>query len=128
MTIKWTPELEDTIAKRLINRSLRRICEEDKDLPSRAAINERLTENEEFWTKCARARRIQAMQRLESVELDVDSCNADNARAVAVKVSYAQWFAEKALPKEYGAKLAHTGADGDGPVKLIIEHIGSDGE
>jgi hypothetical protein len=31
-------------------------------------------------------------------------------------------------PKKYGDKLAHTGASGDGPIELIVKHIGSDGE
>ena len=118
--IKWTVALEADIAKRLINRSLRTICEQDKDLPSRAAINERLAESEDFWTKCAHARRIHAMQRLESVELDVDTCNEDNANSVKVKVGYAQWLAERVLAKEYAPNQKHTGADGEGPIGLTI--------
>jgi hypothetical protein len=40
------------------------------------------------------------------------------------------WIAGKRKPKKYGdnAKLALTGADGEGPVSLVVKHIGSDGE
>jgi hypothetical protein len=103
--INWTPELEDEIARRLITRSLTKICEEDSDLPSRNSIQERMLRNEAFWAKCAHARKMHAYQRLEDVERDVDSCNADNANAVRVKADYARWLAERLLSKDYSNKI-----------------------
>lgn len=112
--IVWTPELESEIARRLVNKSLLKICQEDngKNLPSRAAINEHLASDDNFWTICARARRIHALQRLENVEVDVDGCTDDNARSVKVKVDFAIWLAERLLSKEYSpqSKIEHSGS------------------
>lgn len=104
-----------------MNRSLLRICKEDKDVPSRAAINEHLAEDDNFWTICARARKIHALQRLENVEVDVDSCNDDNARAVKVKVDFAMWMAERLMSKEYSpqSKVEHSG-------ELSVKRVVSD--
>ena len=109
--IKWTAELEAEIARRLVNRSLLSICQQDKDVPSRGAINEHLAESEEFWAICARARRLHALQRLENVEVDVDTCNENNANSVRVKVDFAKWLAERLLSREYAPnqKVEHSG-------------------
>ena len=37
-----------------------------------------------------------------------------------LRVDTRKWLLSKALPKVYGDKLAHTGADGEGPVALAI--------
>ena len=45
-----------------------------------------------------------------------------------IRIDARKWLASKLAPKIYGDKLAHTGADGDGPLELVVKHIGSTGE
>ena len=108
MTIKWTPELENSIVERMLTRSLRKICEQDNDVPDRITIQRLITQSEEFATKCARARQQHALHRLEEIEDDLDSITPENAKAVQVKVGFAQWLAERLLSKDYGNKMDHT--------------------
>ena len=60
----------------------------------------------------------------------VEIKRADMLEHRKLRIESRKWLAAKLLPKVYGdnAKLALTNPDGDGPAKLIIEHIGSDGE
>ena len=117
--IEWTEALEDDIAKRLLTRSLRRICSEDEDIPSRASINERLSISERFWTICARSRKLHALMRLEQVEEDLDTITPQNAKAVHVKVGYAQWLAERLLSKEYGDKTPAINVQANLGIQLV---------
>jgi hypothetical protein len=103
--IDWTAELEDSIIDRLTTKSLRKICSEDSSLPDRATIQRHIADSAEFAAKCARARAEHARYRLEMVEDDVDTITEDNAKAVQVKVGFAQWLAARLLSKEYGDKL-----------------------
>ena len=43
-----------------------------------------------------------------------------NPKAGSVVISAFQWRASKLNPKKYGDKLAHTGADGEGPIEISI--------
>ena len=103
----WTPELEESIVERMLTRSLRRICAEDKDVPDRITIQRHILKNEAFATKCARARAQHALHRLEEIEDDLDTITPENAKAVQVKVGFAQWLAERLLSKEYGNRTEH---------------------
>lgn len=116
--IDWTPELEDDIAHRLINRSLRRICEEDSDIPSRESIRLHQVDSDDFWAKCARARKARCVQMLENADDAAEACTEDNAKAASVLISHAHWTAEKLLSKDYGAKLGLTGGDG-GAIQIM---------
>jgi hypothetical protein len=53
---------------------------------------------------------------------------ADMIEHRKLRIESRKWLLAKLAPKKYGDKLAHTGADGEGPVQLVVKHIGSDGE
>jgi hypothetical protein len=57
-----------------------------------------------------------------------DGMNAANWQFTNAQIHNIQWLMGKLKAAQYGDKTALTNANGDGPVKLIIEHIGSDGE
>lgn len=127
--IEWTEQLEDSIVQRLINRSLRRICEEDKDVPSRESIRLRMVENDDFWAKCARARKANALQRLETAQDELDSADAKEisqpaVKLIELKLGDARWLAERLLSKDYGNKVKneHTGKDGE-PLSFVVKSI-----
>jgi hypothetical protein len=117
--IDWTPELEDSIVEALVTESLRKVCSHNSNLPDRTTIQRHIAQNEEFATRCARARAEHARYRLEMVEDDVDTCDAENARAVQVKVGFAQWLATRLLSKEYGDRTELSGPGG-GPIQAEI--------
>lgn len=123
MTI-YTPELADTICRRLAEgESLRAICR-DEGMPCRSAVFAWLEKNEEFRTKYARAREDQCevwVDEMRDIAEDgsndwMERRNADgevtgytmNGEAVArskLRLEQTRWYAEKLLPKKYGAKL-----------------------
>ncbi len=123
--INWTPELENSIADRLITRSLRKICEEDNDLPHRITIQRRIIENPEFATVCARARAQNALYRLETAQdaldgADPESITQPGVKLIELKLNDARWLAERLLSKEgYGTRVQqeHSGEIG---IKTVI--------
>lgn len=46
--------------------------------------------------------------------------NGEHFQRSRLRVDTRKWLLSKALPKVFGDKLAHTGADGTGPVALAI--------
>ena len=67
----------------------------------------------------------------EQMALGKDKCKASLRRkqyelAMAGNPTMLIWLGKNILGQL--DRLAHTGADGEGPVKLLVEHIGSDGE
>ena len=104
---KYSEELADRICERIATgESMRQVCE-DSAMPGRTTIREWLRDNEDFRSRCARAREEQAdgifeeMADLEQKVLD-DEVSALAARVV---LSSRQWRASKLAPKKYGDKL-----------------------
>jgi|ERR1035437_8170384 hypothetical protein len=113
MTIKWTPDLEETIIKGLEDYSLRRLCALNPDLPNRDSITDYMGRNDVFSAKCARAREDNAEtmdDRILEVAQKVEYGVLD-AKAGSVVISALQWRASKLKPKKYGDKQAieHSG-------------------
>lgn len=108
----FTDELADRIcAAMLEGRSMRQVCEED-GMPHRSTVLRWMSENEDFATKCARARAMQA-DIMDDLILEVaDNCTPETAQADRVKIAAYQWRAAKLQPKKYGEKveLEHSGA------------------
>lgn len=120
MTWTWTPELEDEIVSKLVERSLRKICKEDEDVPSRMTILRHQRESSSFDAKCARASEQHAEYLIEKAEDTAEECKEDSAQSAKVKISFAQWYAAKLKPKKYGDKLEHTGDVG---ITLVNDSI-----
>ena len=49
-----------------------------------------------------------------------DSMDAKNWQYVNAQIRNIQWLMGKLAAATYGDKLAHTGADGDGPVEIAL--------
>jgi hypothetical protein len=106
--------LAEEICDRLIEgESMRSICSDPK-MPSRATLLRWIAVDNDFATKCARARLMQA-DTMDDMVLDIiGEVDEDNAQAMKVKLSAIQWRASKLNPKKYGDKIQQevTGADG----------------
>jgi len=135
-----TQKVMDTVCSLLADGlSLRTICKENKDLPSRYAILRELANNEQFRNQYARAREEQAdalfEETLEIADYGVnDTYVDDNGNRVInhdviqrsrLRVDTRKWAAGKLAPKKYGDKLQLTGAN-DGPIKM--QHSFTDSE
>ena len=70
-----------------------------------------MEKNEDFRTKCARAREIQAEVMDEKILSVADNCSPDTAHSDKVKISAYQWRAMKLAPKKYGDSIetVHSG-------------------
>lgn len=119
----YTPELADYICEQVMDgKSLRGICAAD-DMPNRSTVFRWLTEHQDFATKYARARVVQAEYLLdEMVEIEDATINEqlDPAAARAVLGSK-QWRAAKLAPKKYGDRLDLGNADDEAFKVSVIE-------
>lgn len=108
---------EGEIIERLAQgESLRSICPTGSE-PSRATVIRRLATDEEFATRCARAREIGADAYAERMDEAAEDCinGKLDPQAVKVAVSTWQWIASKRAPKKYGDRITqeHTGPGGE---------------
>jgi hypothetical protein len=129
----YSEELADAICLRIAEgESLRSICR-DETMPSKSAVMEWLLKYEDFRTKYAHARVLQADVRGDEMLEIADDGSADYKLAgrdgedividhehVArskLRVETRKWLAEKLAPKKYGAKLAvEASGPGGGPI------------
>lgn len=105
--------------------SLRRICEENSDLPHRDTIFEWLLRHPEFSDRYAEAKEVRADSIADDVLVvaeDVESGTL-GPREGHVLFKAKTWFASVTAPHKYADRrqLQHTGPDG-GP--LEVHHIG----
>ena len=110
----YSDEIADQICDMLIDgKSFVQIAETE-GMPSRSTIHRWQASNDEFATKCARARELQADYMDHKILKTADECTVDTAQADRVKISAYQWRAEKLNPKRYGQKVQaeHSGPDG----------------
>lgn len=101
----YTEVIADRICDELMDgKSLVKICASD-DMPNRTTVIRWMAANEDFATRCARARVAQA-DYMDDLILDVAlASTAETAQADRVKISAFQWRASKLQPKKYGDKL-----------------------
>ena len=120
--------------------SLRQICQ-DEHLPSRRTVLRWADANEEFCHQYTRAREFLVEYWAdEIIAIADDGTNdyieresKDGSKTVVVdhehinrsrlRVDARKWLMSKILPKRYGNKIEHTGADGDGLIVEIIDPI-----
>lgn len=111
---KFSDELADTICNRLMSgESLVKICS-DESMPDRVTVIRWMGRDEDFATKCARAREAQADLMDDKIIEVAEACTPDTWKSDKVKISAYQWRASKLAPKKYGDKITqeHTGANG----------------
>lgn len=109
---EYSEALADRICDELMDgKSLVKICAAE-DMPHRSTVIRWMAADEDFATKCARAREAQA-DYMDDMILDVAMAStSDTAAADRVKISAFQWRASKLQPKKYGDRLDlnHSGA------------------
>jgi len=119
--VSYSEELADEICARIAEgESMRGICA-DIHMPNWRTVWRWLDANDDFASRCARARTLQA----EALECDMAEIERDtlsgvvDAKAANVVLSSKRWRAAKLAPKKYGDKITTelTGADG-GPVEI----------
>lgn len=118
-----TAKLKEEISKRLSDgESLKSICK-DGWMPGRSTVMEWLQKDEEFRTKCARAREtaVEGMvEEILTIADDVDEC----PKSRGVRISARQWIAAKLMPKKYGDKVTHDlGADTQDALAGLLERV-----
>lgn len=136
----YTEETASIICQRLVEgESLKAICRED-GMPAASTVFVWLDAHEEFRTKYARARELQAELQVDEMTEIADNGsndwmgrkNADgenigwkeNGEALTrskLRLEQRRWNAEKLLPKKYGAKMAIGGADDLPPIKETLD-------
>lgn len=102
-------ELTDDLVNRIIDgiiegKSVRQICAAD-DMPHHITVQRWIANNEDFASKCARAREMQADNIFEEMQAVADEGNPDDVQRAKLRVSTMQWRAAKLAPKKYGDKL-----------------------
>lgn len=133
----YSETVADTILERLaLGESLKAICD-DADLPHQATVFRWLQINTDFRERYTRAREAQADALFDELLTIADDGrndwmevhneagevtgyreNGEAIRRSALRIDARKWMASKLMPKKYGDKIAHTGADG-GPVALV---------
>lgn len=136
----FSQEIASIICERIADgESLRSICD-GEDMPAKSSVFKWLGEHKEFSDQYARARETQAdaifdeildiaddgsndwMQKRSADGSNVGwTENGEALRRSVLRVDARKWMAGKLRPKKYGEKLQHTGADGEGPVSVVIQ-------
>lgn len=121
----YTEELADAICERIADgESLRAICAKE-DMPNKSTVFRWLAAHNEFATKYAHARDVQADILVDEMTDIADDGsndwmerrnddgenigwreNGEALRRSALRISTRQWIAEKLKPKKYGTKVA----------------------
>lgn len=122
-------------------RTLRDVCR-DEDMPPEATVRKWAVEDREgFSAQYARARQAgyeamadelleiaddgsnDWMERQDDKGNSTYVLNGEHVQRSRLRSDTRKWLLSKALPKIYGDKLLHAGADGEGPIKHLIERI-----
>jgi hypothetical protein len=137
---KYTKLMAEAICEQIaIGRSIIQITN-DPDFPSETTVYRWLRENEQFQQEYAHARELQAEHYAAEIVALADTpvearkvtIKADGSEEITIgdavdrsrlQIDSRKWIAMKLLPKKYGDKLAHTGADGEGPVSFLVKSI-----
>lgn len=119
----FTQEIADEICNAMISgMSLRAICSAE-DMPDRTTVLRWMGSDEEFASKCARARILQA-DALEEEMSDIEEKTLTgqiDPTAARVVLSSKQWRASKLAPKRYGDRLAIGGHEDMPPLSGLSE-------
>ncbi|CAB4130694.1 hypothetical protein UFOVP120_24 [uncultured Caudovirales phage] len=101
----YTDEVADIICDRMINgENFSQICA-DPMMPSRAALYRWRASRPDFDARCARAREALADFLLDKIEAMADETTEANVNSQRLKISTAQWRAEKMAPRTLGPRV-----------------------
>ena len=115
----YTQELADEICRRLIDRSLRKVCAAD-DMPHRDTVRDWvINDHNGFSDQYARARRMQALEWAEEILEIGDGENMTDTQRARLRVDTRKWLLSKVLPKVYGDKVVIAG-DSEAPLEVIV--------
>lgn len=135
---QYTEERAEAICNMIAEgMSLRQIAAVD-GMPDKTTVLRWLSQHETFRAQYARAREVQAehfsdeileisddgsndwMERSGPDGQKVTVLNGEHVQRSRLRVDSRKWLMSKLAPKKYGDKLQHSGADGEGPVKMEI--------
>lgn len=133
--IKWSSKLESDVLEEIEAGSTLRVTAAKFNI-SASAIIRHVQQNEDFAKQYARAIDIRTdadcdsladeiAQAAETTKFGVDSGWVAWQR---VRIDTLKWLLSKRNPKKYGEKQLHAGANGEGPIEVVVRHIASDGE
>lgn len=119
--VTYSEDIADEICARLADgESLRGICR-DSTMPNWRTVCRWMESNDDFASRCARARVLQAeVLEAEMASIEDKTLSGEyDPKAANVVLSSKRWRASKMAPKKYGDKITTelTGADG-GPVEI----------
>ena len=101
----YSDEIADIICDRMINgENFSQICS-DPMMPSRAALYRWRAARPDFDARCARAREALADFLLDKIEAMAEATTEENYQSQKVKISTAQWRAEKMAPRTLGPRV-----------------------
>lgn len=101
----YSDEIADIICDRMINgENFSQICA-DPMMPSRAALYRWRAARPDFDARCARAREALADFLLDKIEAMAEATTEENYQSQKVKISTAQWRAEKMAPRTLGPRV-----------------------
>ena len=125
--IDWTPELTTSIIEGIeAGNTLRQVAQSNGI--SASAIIRQVQANEEFAKQYARAMDIRTDADFDGLidEFQAEPPSTEHGTDSGwvawkrLQIDTIKWSLSKRCPKKYGDKLAHTGADGEGPVAFQI--------
>lgn len=114
--VRYSNEVADKICERIAaGESIRAICQ-DEGMPDRSNVLRWMETHEDFASKCARARELQA-DAVHDQMIEIEDgviCGSIPPDVARVALSSKQWRAAKLKPKAYGNKVTqeHTGFNG----------------
>lgn len=119
---EWTLKVEDEILDRIVSgEAVSFICGTERDdfLPSERTFYKRLSSDEEFAQKYARAKEAQAHREADEIKYIADTATPENVQVARLQIDARKWRAGKLAPKSYGDKVTqeHVGAD-NGPIQF----------
>ena len=101
----YSEEIAEIICERMINgENFSQICS-DPMMPSRAALYRWRAARPDFDARCARAREALADFLLDKIEAMADETTEANVNSQRLKISTAQWRAEKMAPRTLGPRV-----------------------
>ena len=105
----YDEKIADRICKELTEgRSLKRLIEEEKDIPAMSTIFEWIWRNPEFSEKYTKARKVQAEGFIDEImDISDGTCikGGSDVQRARLMVDTRKWYASKVIPKVYGDRL-----------------------